>query len=100
MSHQVNIREFHFLPIQYIYVLYGSHNKRAVIYLYHINGLVFKTETGTVYCDVRTESLHIIQAKLKSSTLFLTIEKLFINKFLLVTKIPHTYQNIYLTFVN
>ena len=32
----------------------------AIIFLYTINWLVFKTETGCVYCAVRTGSLYII----------------------------------------
>jgi len=39
----------------------------AIISLHSINCLVFVTETGCVYCAVRTEYLYIIQILLKSS---------------------------------
>jgi len=35
----------------------------AIISLYSINGLVFITETESVYCAVRTERLNTIQFK-------------------------------------
>jgi hypothetical protein len=38
----------------------------AIITLYSINGLVFITETESVYCAVRTESARIIQLSLYS----------------------------------
>jgi hypothetical protein len=37
----------------------------AIISLYSINWLVFITETGCVYCAVRTGSLNIIQFNLR-----------------------------------
>jgi len=38
----------------------------AIISLYSINWLVFITETDSVYCAVRTESLYIIQGNARS----------------------------------
>jgi len=35
--------------------------KTATFSLYNINGLVFITELESVYCSVRSESLHITQ---------------------------------------
>jgi len=35
--------------------------KTAIISLYSINRLVFKTETKSVYCAVRAEYLNVIQ---------------------------------------
>jgi hypothetical protein len=67
MCQQVNIRKFHIVPIQYIYVfctdLRTEQNRTAIISLYSINGLVFITEKETVYCTVRTEFLYIIRVK-------------------------------------
>ena len=39
----------------------------AIISLYSINWLVFITEPGCVYCEVRNETLYIIQMSLKPS---------------------------------
>ena len=49
----------HLLPTQCIYVFsLWIWQQTAIISLYNINGLVFITETGCVYCAVRTGSLY------------------------------------------
>ena len=71
MYHQFNIQQFYLLLTQlYLCVLWNS-EQTAIISLYNIKRLVFITETGCVYCAVRTESLNIIRvAKGQHSALF------------------------------
>jgi hypothetical protein len=49
----------------------------AIISLYNINRLVFITETESVYCAVRTESLNIIQVNIGLYAVFLYVCLLF-----------------------
>ena len=54
----------HIWTALYIYVSYGSPEKRTVISMYKMNSLVFIHETYCVYSLVRPKSLNIIQANL------------------------------------
>ena len=62
-----NIQTFCFLPINRIYVFcrLSDKTKTAIISLYGIKEEVFITETESVYCAVRTESLNVIQFNLR-----------------------------------
>jgi hypothetical protein len=50
----------------------------AIISLYSINWLVFVTETGCVYCAVRTESLYVISPVVTLSTARFNIHKFYV----------------------
>ena len=58
----------------------------AIISLYSINWLVFITETGCVYCAVRTGSLYIIQVNLHFNGLIIIVNN---KKSSPQTSVPH-----------
>ena len=60
MYRQFNIQQFCVLPTRVFMCFVWVWERTAIISLYSINWLVLITETESVYCAVRTESLTVI----------------------------------------
>ena len=59
MYHQFNIQQFYVLPTQTVFVFFAwIWEQTAIISLHSINWLVCITETESVYCSVRAETLN------------------------------------------
>ena len=57
-----NTHKYYVMPTQFVFVCFVCDSEQtAFIFLYSINWLDFITETESVYCEVRSGSLNIIQ---------------------------------------
>ena len=66
MYHQFNIQQFYVLPHTAVFMCFvWISEQTAIISLYSINWLGCITETESVYCAVRTQTLNIIQVNFR-----------------------------------